>query len=150
MKQCTKCSKNKQLSEYFVKDKQTGRLHAHCKSCYTLHRQSYSKEHYQKYGEVYRERAKIRRTIIKKNLQMNMLKYLIDKSCVLCGEQDIRTFEFDHLDPQQKSFGIAKGITDGRKWEVILEEITKCRILCANCHKKHTAFQNNWYKIAAK
>lgn len=150
MKQCTKCNENKLLSEYYVKDGSTGRLHSQCKSCYKLHRLTYAKEHYQKYGDAYRERAKIRRAITRISLQANMLRYLKDRSCLVCGEQDIRTFEFDHINPENKSFGIAKGITDGRKWDVILAEISKCRILCANCHKKHTASQNNWYKIVSE
>jgi hypothetical protein len=79
-----------------------------------------------------------------------MLNYLKDKSCIICGESDMRTFEFDHLDPSTKLFGIAKGITDGRKWDIILSEIDKCRILCANCHKKHTASQRNWYKAISE
>jgi len=146
MKQCTKCNEAKPLSDFFVKDKKTGRLHSQCKACYKLHRQSYYVQHYLKYGDAYRERATLRRAAIRKELQINMLRYLKDKSCVICGEHDIRTLEFDHLDPATKSFGIAKGITDGRNWDVILTEIKKCRILCANCHKKHTASQRNWYK----
>lgn len=147
MKVCTKCHVKKPESDFYLKNKRSGRLHAQCKTCYKLHRESYATEHYLKYGDEYRKRAKLRRIIVRKNLQANLLRYLRDKSCVLCGERDPRTFEFDHLDPKEKSFGISKGLTDGRKWEIILEEIGKCRILCANCHKKHTASQNNWYKI---
>ncbi len=65
---------------------------------------------------------------------------------MLCNEKDIRTLEFDHINPKMKSFGIAKAITDGKKWDDIMVEIKKCRVLCANCHKKHTANQNGWYK----
>ena len=147
---CTKCEIIKSPSEFFVKDGSAGRLHTQCKACYKIHRRTYQDAHYAKYKEAYKLRAKIRRTDIKKNLQMHMLDYLTDKYCIVCGEDDKRTLEFDHVDPSQKSFGIAKGITDGKGWKIILDEIGKCRILCANCHKKHTSSQNRWYKQPSK
>lgn len=78
-----------------------------------------------------------------------MLDYMDGKKCVHCGESDIRTFEFDHIDPSKKSFGISKAVAEGLKWESILREISKCRILCANCHKKRTAEAQGWYKHIA-
>ncbi len=146
MKVCTKCGESKSESEYFIRSKKTGHLHAQCKTCYKSHRTSYYTEHYKLYGETYRQRAIVRRANIKTTMRAKMLDYLKDKSCVICGENDIRTFEFDHLDPKTKSFSITRGINHGPTWEVVMSEINKCRILCANCHKKHTASQQNWYK----
>lgn len=146
MKICTKCSLAKSESEYFIKDKKTGRLHAQCKDCYKEHRKSYYALHYNQYGDAYRERARVRRALIQKKLRTSMLAYLKDKTCVVCGETDVRTFEFDHIDPALKSFNIARAIGDGLSWERIMDEIKKCRLLCANCHKKHTASQYGWYK----
>ncbi|MDB5177030.1 MAG: hypothetical protein JWN75_698 [Candidatus Saccharibacteria bacterium] len=150
MKICTKCLVSKFESDFFVKDKKTGRLHTQCKECYKSHRKTYYAEHYSKYGDLYRERAKLRRIEIQQGLRSKMLEYLHGKSCALCGENDIRTFEFDHLEPKLKSFGIARAIGDGTKWDKILLEIQKCRILCANCHKKHTSSQFGWYKTLQK
>mgnify|MGYP003431129005 FL=1 len=43
--------------------------------------------------------------------------------------------EFHHLDPEQKDFGIAaKGYT--RSWEKVKEELDKCIMVCANCHRE--------------
>lgn len=106
----------------------------------------YYASHYEKYKEFYKERAIKRRHKIKKVMRQNMLDYLKDKSCAICGEDDIRTLEFDHINPAKKSFSIARGINDGYTWNRILNEIDKCRVLCSNCHKKHTATQQNWYK----
>jgi hypothetical protein len=131
---------------FFVRDKKTGRLHAQCKQCYQKHRSTYYAAHYQKYRPAYLERAKIRRTELRSIFRSKMLAYLSDKSCMMCGENDIRVLEFDHLDPSQKSFEISQGIRLGHSWNDILQEIEKCRILCANCHKKHTSSQFNWYK----
>lgn len=136
----------KHEANFFVRDKNTGRLHSQCKLCYTQQRTTYYAEHYLKYGDKYRQRARLRRAEIKKILQVKMMAYLQDKSCEICGEGDPRVLDFDHLTPAEKSFGVARAITTGLNWALILNEIDKCRILCANCHRKHTAMQQSWYR----
>lgn len=147
MKICTICNKQKDLSEYYVRDKNTGRLHAQCKTCYKTQRENYYSEHYKKYGEEYKKRAKERRKQVQIRLRSNMLDYLKDKQCNICGFSDIRVLEFDHIEPQTKKFGIARAMGDGVKWSDILIEISKCRVLCANCHKIVTSEQQGWYKL---
>lgn len=45
--------------------------------------------------------------------------------------------QFDHRDPKQKLFKIAR---DAWKYSVekIKEEISKCDVVCANCHAERT------------
>jgi 5-methylcytosine-specific restriction endonuclease McrA len=145
MKVCSRCKIRKPESDFFVRDKNTGRRHAECKACYTERRKDFYHEHYRRYGDLYRQRAKARREKVRAELQTNLLKYLSDKRCVKCGENDPVVLEFDHLRPAEKSFGIARAISNGMKWSTILEEIKKCQILCANCHKRKTAQEFNWY-----
>jgi 5-methylcytosine-specific restriction endonuclease McrA len=54
--------------------------------------------------------------------------------CQLCGYGEyVGALEFHHVDPSQKSFGLADGgIT--RSIERAREEAQKCVLLCANCH----------------
>jgi 5-methylcytosine-specific restriction endonuclease McrA len=56
--------------------------------------------------------------------------------CQACGyDRCIEALEFHHLDPKQKDFGISyKGYT--RSWEKVKEEVDKCVLLCANCHRE--------------
>lgn len=146
MKLCTKCGQAKEESEFFVKDKQKDRLHAQCKLCYKTHRRTYYLQHYSRYKERYLQRAKARREKLRDDFHHNLLEYLSGKACVICGENDVRVLEFDHLDPTQKSFSISQATRLGYSWEATLTEIEKCRVLCASCHKKHTAAQFQWYK----
>lgn len=146
MKICSKCSVAKQESEYFLKDRKTGRLHAQCKQCYKAHRATYAQLHYQKYGNLYRERAKVRRDRMRQSLRSQMKQYLENKVCKLCGESDPRVLDFDHIDPTTKSFGIARALTNGVPWNKIIAEMEKCQILCANCHRRKTAEENGWYR----
>lgn len=146
MKTCSKCFQKKLESDYFYKDKIANKLHAQCKSCYKEHRKTYQAAHYAAYKEKYLLRARTRRDIARNEYRKKMLEYLKDKQCTMCNEADIRTFEFDHVDPSKKKFNISQGVRLGYKWSEILEELSACRILCANCHKKHTAYQAAWYK----
>lgn len=146
MKACTKCSVEKPVSEYFIRDKKSGRLHAQCKTCYKEHRKTYAAEHYRKYGNQYRERAKIRRAAVRQDLQAHFIAYMRGKSCAHCGENDMRVLEFDHIDPSTKRMGIARAMTHGKSWAFIRAEMDLCQILCANCHKKRTAAQYGWFK----
>jgi hypothetical protein len=146
VKTCSKCGAQKDESEYFFKDKKSGRLHAECKACYKEHRATYYAAHYEKNKAAYQLRAKLYRAKKRQEFQDKILTYLRDKQCAVCGESDVRVLEFDHLDPALKQFGISQAYRLGISWEVVLEEIGKCRVLCANCHKRHTAEQFNWYK----
>src|SRR5438067_2484058 len=54
--------------------------------------------------------------------------------CVLCGyDRYVGALQFHHLDPHDKSFGIARaGHTRGIARARV--EVSKCVLVCANCH----------------
>lgn len=56
--------------------------------------------------------------------------------CSICGyDKYIGALEFHHLDSNEKDFGISeKGYT--RAWEIVKEELDKCILVCANCHRE--------------
>ena len=56
--------------------------------------------------------------------------------CEKCGyDRCIEAFDFHHIDPAQKDFGISsKGYT--RSWKRVQEELDQCVMLCANCHRE--------------
>ena len=56
--------------------------------------------------------------------------------CIGCGlNEPVDALEFHHLDPATKEFGIS---TEGipRRWDEIEAELTKCVLVCANCHRE--------------
>jgi len=59
-------------------------------------------------------------------------------SCVRCGETEPTCIEFHHEDPTLKDFDIATAV---RRYSIdrVVEEMAKCLILCANCHRKEHA-----------
>lgn len=148
MKRCTVCNTEKDKTLFYIKNKESGKLHSQCKVCYAHKRKLFQEAHYAKYGDAYRERARIRATHIKRLRQDKLYEYLKDKSCSVCGFSDIRALDFDHIDPDGKRFSIARAINERYSWDEIAKEIKKCRILCSNCHRIRTAEQFGWRKMA--
>lgn len=72
-----------------------------------------------------------------------IVEYLKSNHCVDCGESDPVVLEFDHTDPTKKIDNISNMVR--RSWELIKKEIDKCDVVCANCHRRRTAKQFNWY-----
>lgn len=55
--------------------------------------------------------------------------------CEQCGYIGcIAAFDFHHLDPSLKSFAVSTN-PHTRSWERVKEEVDKCLLLCANCHR---------------
>ena len=56
--------------------------------------------------------------------------------CEICGySRCIEALEFHHKNSSGKDFSISeKGYT--RSWAKVKEEIDKCLLLCANCHRE--------------
>lgn len=76
-----------------------------------------------------------------------LLEYLNNHPCEQCGESDPVVLEFDHIDPSTKTATIAKLLSGHAGWNRISTEIDKCRVLCANCHRRHTYIQQgHWGK----
>jgi hypothetical protein len=62
--------------------------------------------------------------------------------CQACGYSNCHeALEFHHLEGTGKDFGISdRGYT--RSWKRIVEELDKCVLLCANCHREvHSGLQ---------
>jgi len=101
---------------------------------------SYCKECNKEYQKLYYRKNKERFYYKNKNRKQKIREYLYsvkeNLACSLCGENHIATLEFHHKDPSNKSFNI--GISTNRMCAVktIENEISKCVVLCANCHKK--------------
>ena len=79
--------------------------------------------------------------------RIKALEYLAEKGCCGCGERDPRVLEFDHIEPCKKKHGMSDLFSDGYSWgsEKLRSEIRKCRVICANCHRKHTIDQQDYY-----
>lgn len=71
-------------------------------------------------------------------------EYKVERGCLDCGINDFRVLDFDHRDGSQKRFDISRAISS-RMFSLtrIKEEIEKCDVRCANCHRIKT-FERTW------
>jgi hypothetical protein len=66
----------------------------------------------------------------------HLLMYLREHPCTLCGENDPVVLDFDHLRDKFREVTVLANLSG---WTNVVAEIEKCRVLCANCHRRHTA-----------
>lgn len=68
------------------------------------------------------------------------LKYvnLLGGCCSVCGyNKNLAALEFNHLDPSLKLFQLDVRRFSNTNEKTLLEEVNKCNLLCANCHREH-------------
>ena len=69
--------------------------------------------------------------------------YVMGEKCQCCGyDKCITALEFHHLDPLKKDFSF--GDNTNRSWQNTKEELKKCILVCANCHREiHSGLIDN-------
>ena len=65
------------------------------------------------------------------------------ESCQWIGPFAPEMLQFNHIDPSTKLFSVSQMVSNDRNMDIILEEIDKCEVLCANCHATETRRQND-------
>lgn len=89
---------------------------------------------------IRKDHAKLKRALTVRKLKQKYLDYK-GNFCLHCkGHFHPASYDFHHIDPAQKDFAISASI--GIPWRIIKSELDKCILLCANCHRKHHAEQN--------
>lgn len=106
---------------------------AYLASCRTAQAKQKAKD-----PEAYLARARARHANTKSPKKALLLE-LAYKGCVQCGyNANTAAIEFHHRNPVEKLFAV--NITSVHKKDITLEmfknEIAKCDILCANCHRE--------------
>ena len=91
------------------------------------------------------------RTIVRRQAAANtkrirtwMMEYFTNHPCIDCGETDPVVLEFDHRDPTTKVAAVSQMIPSN-SLAVVKQEVAKCDVRCANCHRRKNAKDQNWY-----
>jgi len=92
----------------------------------------YERKWYQTIGKEKRKIAN-KRWADKKVEEFKELK--ANLQCARCGENHIACLEFHHTDPTKKEGNVSQ-MAKKLSTKKLLEEIEKCIVLCANCHRK--------------
>lgn len=95
-------------------------------------RRASSRRHYERNAEAMKERSRNFRATRKKA----WMEYKRTLKCVKCGENHLAALDFHHVvkDPSNRPINqLLKNSAYGK----LEEELKKCIVLCANCHRKH-------------
>lgn len=134
MKKCTICKVEKDCSDFNKNRARKDGLNNICKEC----SKERSKRYYKEKGEIHKDNVVKRNKKNRKVLQDFILNYFVDNHCKDCGNKDVRVLEFDHLPEFEKSNDISTMVGNSCSLKSLEEEINKCEVVCANCHKIRT------------
>jgi hypothetical protein len=139
-KLCPCCNKIKSTSDFRLNKVKKDGLQGYCIIC----DKAKQAEYYQRNKSWLKDKRRIQHLEIKRRNSQNVYRYLLEHPCIDCGENDPIVLEFDHLDRDLKIANISEMIGACFAWETIQNEISKCEVRCANCHRRKTAIQMNW------
>ena len=97
-------------------------------------RKEYDKKYQKLYHQRYREKRIISAKLRYEKKSVWWKEYKQSLKCVRCGENRSVCLDFHHIDPTQKDKSVSIFALLSSK-EKFLEEISKCIVLCANCHR---------------
>ncbi len=81
--------------------------------------------------------------INKKEIRDWIKRYKEGQSCKFCNESNPIVLEFHHKNKKDKVMTVSKMVSLGYNIDLIKLEMSKCVVLCSNCHKKLEWIINN-------
>ena len=142
LKKCNNCHTFKGIICYSNCKTTTDGRQRRCKECQRI----FSKRHYLKNKDTYRAKQKK----IRLERLSFVYNYKLTHPCIDCGEKDPLVLEFDHRNREDKTNTISKMVQNRTTIEKIEDEISKCDVRCANCHRRRTVKQLGYYKDIIK
>lgn len=139
MKTCAKC-KIEQDASMFHSGSSNG-LNRWCKACMKI----YDHNRHVNFSAEERERKK-REGLVRRQAARKFLRdWFKTHPCIDCGESDPLCLDCDHRG--DKKANVSDLVSRGSSIKNILSEIRKCDIRCANCHRRKTAKERNYYNF---
>lgn len=126
MKICLECREEKSLDDFYRNKTVLDGRSRYCKKCSDARNKASRDKHPEK-SRYNREKSRKRRLA-------HINEYKIRQGCLDCGEnRHPIVLDLHHIDPTTKLDTIANMVSG--KSSLIEEELKKCIVLCANCHR---------------
>lgn len=114
---CPKCKIEKPNTEdyFYLRPNRNGKTHSYCKSC--------------NHKLVLDRQRKFKFKIVQ----------LKGGKCTKCGyDKCLSAMEFHHINPNEKDFNFAqyRHTSFEKNKKIIMQELDKCILVCANCHRE--------------
>lgn len=140
---CRVCGETKPLVEFPYRSLRRQTRQWICLLC----QRDYTNEWYSRNRRRQIAMAKERSHHATAELRNRVREYLLGHPCVDCGESDPGVLDFDHL--RDKKANVSTLVQSGISWESLAQEIAKCEVRCANCHRRRTAMRGRYYRTLA-
>jgi hypothetical protein len=108
-----------------------------CKACRAEYMRERGKLHLQQTRQARDRRRAQARDLV--------LRLLSTGRCADCGLTDPMVLEFDHV--AGKTLDVAKLVHEGYALSRVELEISRCELVCANCHRRRTARRSRTWRI---
>ena len=99
-------------------------------------RKAYHKLKSRKHYEENRQELIGKQLEKKKQFKKEWKEFKATLSCTKCGFDHPAALDFHHTDPTQKDGNIHRYVSNNQPKKTF-EEVAKCIVLCANCHRIH-------------
>lgn len=134
MKRCCTCGEHKSLQEFNRRSKSSDGRQSRCRGC--------SREWYEANADTHQANARRRTKRVRAENGRKIVAYLKEHPCADCNEDDFVVLDFDHLRDKTQNVSSMKDMA----WSRIKEEIEKCEVVCANCHRRRTVKRGKHYQ----
>lgn len=126
---CIKCKDDKNIDEFNFKSVEKNIRQNTCKTCHAeMKKKSY---------EGNKQATLDRNNRNKKKNKEWYDEYKSTLQCSKCDESHPACLDFHHINGEDKKIEIAAFSGQTYSKQYMLNEIKKCIVLCANCHRKH-------------
>ena len=105
-------------------------------------RKAYHKEQSRKYYEANKEKVLAANTKNKAWHKSKWDEFKTTLKCTQCGFSHPAALDFHHIDPSKKEYNVHRLVAN-KQFKKAHEEIKKCIVLCANCHRIHHYEENS-------
>lgn len=101
------------------------------------YQKKYQQGWYAQNGTSRREQVRNRRRALKQRFR-DYKRTLSCEKCGLSGQEAPWALDFHHHDAgrKEKVTSVSHLVSGGYGWETIMEEVAKCNVICANCHRR--------------
>lgn len=130
-KKCSLCNRLLDLTMFNKRKLSKDGAQTMCRECNAVRSRKYYKENRKKHLKVVQEN---RRNRVRAHQAKIVAIKTSNNGCFFCNETESVALEFHHLRDKKKAVSC---MLEWR-WRAIVEEIQKCIVLCANCHRKVT------------
>lgn len=140
MKECNRCHKIKEDSEFAFRNKAKGTLQPYCREC----KKEIDRELYTANNSSRQSKIRSRQRKAQAELKEYLTEIKKNSKCAICGEDRWWVLDFHHI--KDKKFEVPSLARRGCDVETLKKEIDKCIIICANCHRDLHFRESEEYK----